>query len=66
MCASVRRGTLRRSVVNALYSWLTVQVKRNGQIYRQEFTRGEPTTPLVTVGSCGTESETSGGQASNR
>jgi DNA gyrase subunit B len=38
------------SVVNALSEWLTVEVKRDGKIYRQEFARGEPTTELKKTG----------------
>jgi DNA gyrase subunit B len=38
------------SVVNALSEWLTVEVKRDGKIYRQEFARGEPTTDLKKAG----------------
>jgi DNA gyrase subunit B len=38
------------SVVNALSEWLTVEVKRDGKIWRQEFSRGEPTTELKKTG----------------
>jgi DNA gyrase subunit B len=38
------------SVVNALSEWLTVEVKRDGKIWRQEFQRGEPTGELKAVG----------------
>ncbi len=38
------------SVVNALSEWLTVDVRRGGKLYRQEFARGEPTTELQTIG----------------
>jgi DNA gyrase subunit B len=38
------------SVVNALSEWLTVEVKRDGKIWRQEFQRGEPTGDLKAVG----------------
>ncbi|MFL5947213.1 MAG: DNA gyrase subunit B, partial [Gaiellaceae bacterium] len=38
------------SVVNALSEWLTVEVRRDGKIYRQEFARGEPTTDLKKAG----------------
>jgi DNA gyrase subunit B len=38
------------SVVNALSEWLTVEVKRDGKIWRQEFARGEPTTELKKAG----------------
>src|SRR5919199_1751923 len=38
------------SVVNALSSWLRVEVKRDGQGYCQEFARGEPTSELKKTG----------------
>src|SRR5918911_3958774 len=38
------------SVVNALSSWLRVEVKRGGKVYMQEFARGEPTTDLKRTG----------------
>ena len=38
------------SVVNALSEWLTVDVSRDGKIWRQEFARGEPTTDLKAAG----------------
>ncbi len=38
------------SVVNALSEWLTVEVSRDGKIWRQEFARGEPTGELKTIG----------------
>jgi DNA gyrase subunit B len=38
------------SVVNALSEWLTVEVKRDGKIWRQEFARGEPTMDLKKAG----------------
>jgi len=38
------------SVVNALSEWLIVEVYRNGKIYRQEYRRGKPVTPLEVVG----------------
>jgi DNA gyrase subunit B len=38
------------SVVNALSEWLTVEVKRDGKFWRQEFARGEPTTALKKAG----------------
>src|SRR5438046_7606300 len=38
------------SVVNALSEWLVVEVCRGGNVYRQEFARGDPTTELETVG----------------
>ncbi|CCO08312.1 DNA topoisomerase (ATP-hydrolyzing) subunit B [Desulforamulus hydrothermalis] len=38
------------SVVNALSEILSVEIKRNGHIYRQEFARGIPTTELKIIG----------------
>ncbi len=38
------------SVVNALSLKLSVQVKRNGKIYSQEYAEGKPLTKLVTIG----------------
>jgi DNA gyrase subunit B len=38
------------SVVNALAEWLTVDVSRDGKIWRQEFARGEPTSDLKPAG----------------
>jgi len=38
------------SVVNALSENLTVEVKRNGNLYFQEFTRGAPKEPLKIIG----------------
>ncbi|GAB6159142.1 DNA topoisomerase (ATP-hydrolyzing) subunit B [Desulfotomaculum varum] len=38
------------SVVNALSEKLSVEIKRNGHIYRQEFARGIPTTELKIIG----------------
>jgi DNA gyrase subunit B len=38
------------SVVNALSERLVVEVRRDGKLYRQEFSRGDPTTELETVG----------------
>ncbi len=38
------------SVVNALSEWLEVQVRLNGQIYRQRYQRGKPTTELEVIG----------------
>ncbi len=38
------------SVVNALSEWLEVEVYRDGKIYRQSYSRGEPTTPVEVVG----------------
>jgi len=38
------------SVVNALSEWLTVDVKRDGKVFHQEFARGEPTSDLKKTG----------------
>ena len=38
------------SVVNALSEFLRVEVKRDGQVWRQEFRRGEPVADLEAVG----------------
>ena len=38
------------SVVNALSEWLIAEVARDGKIYRQEFTRGEPQGDMREVG----------------
>src|ERR1044072_1115416 len=38
------------SVVNALSEWLKVEVKRDGKVWRQEFSRGEPTSDLKKTG----------------
>ncbi len=37
------------SVVNALSERLVAEVRRDGNVYRQEFERGEPTGPMETV-----------------
>jgi len=41
------------SCVNALSEKLVATVCRDGQIYRQEYARGIPTTPVEVVGACG-------------
>ena len=38
------------SVVNALSEWLTVEVSRNGRIYKQSFERGEIMSELEDIG----------------
>ena len=38
------------SVVNALSTEMTVEVKRNGKIYQQTYRRGKTATPLMEVG----------------
>ncbi len=46
------------SVVNALSERLSLEVRRGGRVWRQEFSRGIPTTDLVPDGDCGTETGT--------
>jgi DNA gyrase subunit B len=38
------------SVVNALSAWMWVEVRRDGQVYRQEYRRGLPQGPVTVVG----------------
>ena len=38
------------SVVNALSSKMEVEIKRNGKIYKQTYSRGETTSPLIEIG----------------
>jgi DNA gyrase subunit B len=38
------------SVVNALSEWLIAEVRRNGQIYRQDFARGVPQGEMQVIG----------------
>ncbi len=38
------------SAVNALSTWLEVEVRRNGKVYRQRFERGRPVTGVKVVG----------------
>ncbi len=38
------------SVVNALSEWLVAEVRRDHKLWRQEFSRGEPTTDMKAVG----------------
>ena len=46
------------SVVNALSKKLEVQVKRNGNIYRQTYEYGKTTSPLEIIGECGKKTGT--------
>ncbi|MGH3133007.1 MAG: DNA gyrase subunit B, partial [Gaiellaceae bacterium] len=41
------------SVVNALSEWLVAEVRRDGKVYRQEFTRGEPCADMKKTGVAG-------------
>ena len=38
------------SVVNALSTWLTVEVRRDNKIYRQEYRLGDPLAPVAVIG----------------
>ena len=38
------------SVVNALSEWLEVRIKRDGNLYYQKFSKGEPLTDLKVIG----------------
>ena len=40
------------SVTNALSQELTVDVRRNGKIYRQKYAQGKPVTELQVIGEC--------------
>ena len=42
------------SCVNALSRWLEVEVRRNGQVYRQRFERGCPASQMTVVGQADT------------
>jgi DNA gyrase subunit B len=46
------------SVVNALSSWLEVEVKRDGRRHWQRYEYGEPVTELEVRGACGADSGT--------
>jgi DNA gyrase subunit B len=39
------------SVVNALSEWLRVESSRDGKVWRQEYERGKPMTPVKSIGS---------------
>ncbi len=38
------------SAVCALSSWMSVDVRRDGKTYRQEYSEGKPTTPVLEIG----------------
>ncbi|MEW6381335.1 MAG: DNA topoisomerase (ATP-hydrolyzing) subunit B [bacterium] len=38
------------SVVNALSTWLEMEIRREGKVYQQRYERGKPVTPLEVVG----------------
>ncbi|MDE0144145.1 MAG: DNA topoisomerase (ATP-hydrolyzing) subunit B [Caldilineaceae bacterium SB0670_bin_27] len=40
------------SAVNALSTWLETEVKRDGKVWRQRFSRGVPVTDVEEVGEC--------------
>ncbi|WP_101773724.1 DNA topoisomerase (ATP-hydrolyzing) subunit B [Peptostreptococcus faecalis] len=47
------------SVVNALSTWMIAEVARDGNVYRQEYAKGHPTTKLEVVRESKVESGTS-------
>ena len=38
------------TAVNALSEWLEAEIRRDGYLWRQEFEKGEPTSPVYVVG----------------
>ena len=42
--------TVLHAVVNALSTWLNVEVRRDNKIYRQEYRLGDPLAPVAVVG----------------
>ena len=38
------------TVVNFLSEWLTIEIKRDGQVFQQRYERGKPVTPLTVEG----------------
>ena len=55
MCIRDRSGGLHgvgASVVNALSTWLTVEVYKDGNIYRQSYKRGKKDDTVKIVGQC--------------
>jgi DNA gyrase subunit B len=46
------------SVVNALSEWLKLEIRRDGKIHRQEFSRGDPTTALKVDGTTERKADT--------
>lgn len=41
------------SVVNALSTWLEVEIRQEGKIYKQRYERGKTMYPLKVIGDCG-------------
>ena len=41
------------SVVNALSEIMEVEIKRNGNIYKQVYSKGKTVTPMEIIGECG-------------
>jgi DNA gyrase subunit B len=46
------------SVVNALSEWLKLEIRRDGKVHFQEFTRGEPVSALKVIGKTKRKSDT--------
>jgi DNA gyrase subunit B len=46
------------SVVNALSEWLKLEIRRDGKLHFQEFTRGEPVNALKVIGKTKRKSDT--------
>jgi DNA gyrase subunit B len=46
------------SVVNALSEWLKLEIRRDGKVHYQEFTRGEPVRALKVIGKTKRKSDT--------
>jgi DNA gyrase subunit B len=46
------------SVVNALSEWLKLEIRRDGKVHYQEFTRGEPVSALKVIGKTKRKSDT--------
>ena len=43
------------SVVNALSDWLSVEIRRDGELYEQRYERGHTCYPLKKIGTCGAD-----------